>query len=89
MDGLDLIGVIETLNVVQAGNVERGDVVARGDGEVNEFAIIGDIRIDGDRLLGTRTENPQPLSNTLSAARAAAEGADDLHLTGADSAAGC
>ena len=41
--GLLLIGVIQTLDVVQVANVKSSDVVCGGQGEVDEAAVLGDI----------------------------------------------
>jgi hypothetical protein len=48
--GLLLIGVIETLDVVEVTNVKGSDVVGSGEGQVDEFAIRSDVGA-GDRTV--------------------------------------
>jgi hypothetical protein len=86
-DGLLLIGVIEALDVVEVGNVESSDVVAKSDGEVGELAVIGDVRVDGNRVLGLVTEIVEKLSDTLVALGVLAEGVDNPDLARTDSTA--
>lgn len=83
-DTLVLVGVVETLDVVQVGDVERGDVVADGEREVGEFAVVGDVRVDGEVVAGAGTEVEEELGNTLLALRVLAERVDDPDLAGAD-----
>lgn len=41
--GLVLVGVIEALDVVEVADVEGGDVVGGRQGEVDVFAVLGDV----------------------------------------------
>jgi hypothetical protein len=41
--GLVLIGVIETLDVVEVANVQSGDVVGSCQSEVDKLSILGDV----------------------------------------------
>ena len=49
--GLVLIGVVQTLDVRQVADVESGNVVGGGEGEVEEAAVLGDIRAGGLSVL--------------------------------------
>jgi hypothetical protein len=42
--GLVLIGVVETLDVVEVADVEGCDVVGGGEGQVDELTVLGDVR---------------------------------------------
>ena len=41
--GLLLIGVIQTLDVVQVADVKSSDMICGGQGEIDETAVLGDI----------------------------------------------
>lgn len=84
-DGLLLIGVVEALHIVQVGNIQRSDVVAESEGKVGVFAVVGNVRVDGDRLLGLGTELIEKLSHALLAVGVFAEGVDDPNLAILDS----
>lgn len=88
-NGLSLLGVIETLDVVQVGDVKSSDVVSESQGEVGELAIIRDIRVDGNGLLGLVSKVVQELSNTLVTLGVLAEGVDDPDRSRLDSATYC
>ena len=83
-DGLLLIGVIETLDVVEVRDVESSDVVTKSDGEVGKLAVVRDVGVDGDRLLSLGAEAVEKLSNTLVALGVLSEGVDDPDLTRAN-----
>lgn len=40
---LNGIGVVESFDVVEIGDVERGDVVCGCEGEVGEFSVLGEV----------------------------------------------
>jgi hypothetical protein len=86
-DGLLLIGVVEALDVVEVGDVQRGDVVAERQGEVGQLAVVGDVRVDGDAVLGLGAEVVQQLGDALLAAGVPTEGVDDPDLAEVNSAA--
>jgi len=44
---LVLVGVVETLDVVQVADVEGGNVVGGGEGQVDEAAVLGDVGAGG------------------------------------------
>lgn len=88
-DGLSLLGVVKTLDVVQVGDVKSSDVVSEGQGEVSEFAIVRNIRVYGDGLLGLVSKVVQELSNTLITLGVLAEGVDDPDRSSLDSADYC
>jgi hypothetical protein len=50
---LDLIGVVETLDVVQVADVEGGDVVGSGQGKVDEASVLGDVGAAGVLVTST------------------------------------
>lgn len=79
-DGLLLIRVVETLDVVEVRNIKRSDVVAQGNGKVSKFTVVRDVRVNGDRLLGIGAEVVQELRDTLLAVGVLAEGVDDPDL---------
>ena len=41
---LVLIGVIETLDVIQVADIESGDVVGSGQGSIEVFSVLADVR---------------------------------------------
>lgn len=84
-DWLRLVGVIQSLDVVQVGDVECCNMVAQSDGEVCEFAVIGNVRVDSQRVLGFGAQVEEQLSNALLPRRIAAEGVDDPDLAWANS----
>lgn len=84
-DGLGLVGVVKALDVAEVGDVEGGDVVAEGQGEVGKLAVVGNVRVDGDRLLGLGAEVVEELGDTLLAVGVLAEGVDDPDLAVLDS----
>lgn len=86
-DGLLLIRVIETLHVVEVRDVERSDVVAKRDREVGVLAVVGDVGVDGDGVLGLFAEVVEELSDTGLAIGTSSEGVDDPDLTGFNSTA--
>lgn len=88
-DGLVLIGVIQTLDVVEVGNVESSNVVAEGEGEVGELSVIRDVRVDGEVVLGLVTKVVEELGDALVAVLVLAEGVDDPGLAGADGTVEC
>lgn len=83
-DGLRLVGVIQALNVAEVRNVESSDVVAEGKREVGPFAVVGNVGVDGDRVLGLLAEIVEELSDTLLAVGVLAEGVDDPDLARMD-----
>lgn len=85
-DGLLLIGIIKTLDVVEVRDVESCDVVAERDGEVGEFSVVGDVGVDGEGVLGFVAEIIEEFGDTLVALGVFAEGVDDPDLAGSDSA---
>lgn len=64
-DGLILIGVIKTLDVVEVGNIEGSDVVAESDGEVSKLSIVADVAVDGDGFSGFDAEVVEKFSDAL------------------------
>lgn len=84
-DGLLLIRIIKTLDVVEVRDVESGDVVAERDGEVGELSVVGDVGVYGERVLGFVAEIPEEFGDTLVALGVFAEGVDDPDLAGANS----
>lgn len=42
-DGMHLVGIIETLDVVEVANVQSSDMVGRGEGHIQELAILSKI----------------------------------------------
>ena len=85
-DGLLLLRVVEALHVAQVRNVKGRDVVAERDGEVGELAVVADVRVDGDGLLGLVAQVVEELCGALLAVGAFAEGVDDPDLAGCDGA---
>jgi len=83
-DGLGGIRVVETLDVLEVGDIEGGHVVAEGNAEVREAAILGDVRVDGEGLLSLIAEVVEQLSHTLFSVGSSAEGVDNPDLAGAD-----
>lgn len=79
--GLDSVGVVETLDVVQIGDVERSDVVGGRQGEVGEAAVLCDVRVDGDGVAGFLAEIVEELGDTLRAVGVEAERIDDPDLS--------
>jgi hypothetical protein len=88
-DGLVLLGVIKTLDVVEVRDVEGRDMVALCDCEVGELAVVADVRVDGDVVLGLGAQIPEELGDTLVAVGVGAEGVDDPNLAEGDSAGAC
>lgn len=83
-NALVLVRVVETLDVVEVGDVERGDVVAKREREVGELAVVSDVRVDGQVVAGAWAEVEEELGDTLLALGVLAEGVDDPDLAGAD-----
>lgn len=79
-DGLLDAGVIETLDVVEIRDVESSDVVAEGKSEVGKLAVVGQVGVDGNRVLGLLSEIVEKLSDTLLTVGVATEGVDDPDL---------
>lgn len=84
-DGLILIGIIKTLDVIEVRDIESGDVVAEGDGEVSELSVVGDVGVNGEGVLGFVAEIVEEFGNTLVALGVFAEGVDDPDLAGTNS----
>lgn len=76
-NGLILLRVVEALDIVQVRNVQSSDVVSEGNCEIGELSIVGDVRVDGGRLLGFVPEVVEKFGNTLVAFGVLAEGIDD------------
>lgn len=85
-DGLRLVGVIQALDVADVGDVESSDVVAKSKREVCPFAVVGDVRVNGNGILGLLAKVVEQLGNTLLAVGVLAEGVDDPDLARVDSA---
>lgn len=83
-NGLVSVGVIETLGVVQVRDINSGDVATLGEGKVSELAIVGDIGVDGEGVLGLVAELEEELDGTLGAVCGSAERVDDPDFTGDD-----
>lgn len=84
-DGLLLIRIIKTLDVIEVRDVKSSDVVAERDGEVGELSVVGDVGVDGERVLGFVTEIVEEFGDTLVALGVFAEGVNDPDLAGANS----
>lgn len=56
-------------------------MVALGDGEVGPFAVVADVRVDGDVVLGLVAQVPEQLGHALVAVLVFAEGVDDPDLS--------
>ena len=84
-DGLILIRIVQTLDIVEVGDIKGGDVAADGDGKVGPLAVVRNVRVDGGGLLGLVAELVQDLGNTLLAVLVLAVRVDDPDLTGANS----
>lgn len=84
-DGLDLVGVVKALDILQVGDIKGGNVAADSDGEVGALAIRRDLGVDGSGVLGLVAEVVEELGDTLVAIGILAEGVDDPDLTGANS----
>lgn len=82
--GLDGVGVVETLDVVEVRDVEGGDVVGGGQGEVGEASVGGQIGVDGNGVTGLLAEVVEELNGTLLAVLVGAEGVDDPDLSEVD-----
>lgn len=82
--GLDDVGVVEALDVVEVGDVEGGDVVSGGQGEVGKAAVLGEIGVDGDGVAGLLAEVVEELDGALLAVLVGAEGVDDPDLAEVD-----
>lgn len=87
-DGLLLVGVVEALDVLQVGNIKSCDVVANSEGEVGVLAVVGNVRVDGNGVLGLRAKVVQQLGDTLLAVLVLTEGVDNPDLTVLDSTKG-
>lgn len=88
-DGLSLLRVIKTLDVVQVRDVKGSDVVSESQGEVGELSVVRKVGVDGNGLLGLVSKVVQELSNTLVTLGVLAEGVDDPDRSGLDSANYC
>ena len=64
-DALVLVRVVETLDVVEVGDVEGGDVVAEREREVGPLAVVGDVRVDGEVVARLGTEVEEQLGDAL------------------------
>lgn len=84
-DGLLLIRIVKTLDVVEVRDIESRDVVAEGDCEVGELSVVGDVGVDGERVLGFVAEIVEEFGDTLVALGVFAERVDDPDLTGTNS----
>jgi hypothetical protein len=84
-DGLVLIGIIKTLDVIEVRDIESGDVVTERDGEVSEFSVVGDVGVDGEGVLGFVAEIVEEFGDTLVALGVLSEGVDDPDLARTDS----
>jgi hypothetical protein len=85
-DGLLLIGIIKTLDVIKVRDVKSGDVVTERDGEVGEFSVVGNVGVDGEGVLGFVAEIVEEFGDTLVAFGVFAEGVDDPDLAGSHGA---
>jgi hypothetical protein len=83
-NGLLHVGVIETLDVVEVGDIKLSDVVASGAGEVGEATVRGDVRVDGGVVLCLLAESIEKLSLARLAVLVGLERVDDPDLTGVD-----
>jgi hypothetical protein len=83
-DTLVLIGIVETLDVLEVGDIESGDVVAQREREVGEFSVVGDVAVDGEVVACTGAKVEEELGDTTLAAWTGAEGVDDPDLAGSD-----
>ncbi len=72
-NGLVLVRVVEALGVLEVGDVESSDVVTKGQGEVRPLAVIRDVGVDGDGLLGLVSQVVEQLGRTLLAVGVLAE----------------
>jgi hypothetical protein len=79
------IWIIQSLDVVEVGDVEGGDVVAQCQGEVGEFAVVGDVGVDGEIVACARPEVEEQFGDALLALRVLAERVDDPDLARTDS----
>ena len=84
-DGLSLSRVVETLDVLEVGDIQSSDMVTKRDGEVCPLAIVSDIRIDGYGVLGLVSKVVKKLGNALFAVCVLSERIDDPDLTRVDS----
>jgi hypothetical protein len=82
---LIFLRVIETDRVVQVADVDGSNVVTISQGEVSELAVVGDVGVDGDVILGLAAKVDEELSDTLLAGRVGAEWVDDPDFTWGDS----
>ncbi len=73
MIGWSSFRVVQALHIFEVGDVERRDVVAQGEREVSELAVIRDIRVYGNRILGLVTEVKEQFSDALLAVGTDAE----------------
>ena len=82
---LILIGVVETLDVIEVGDVESGDVVRGGEGEVEEFTVGGEIGVDCYCVACFWAEVVEEFSDTLGTGDGVgAEWINDPYLTKGD-----
>lgn len=44
---LVFVGIIETNRIIQVRDIDCCNVVSKGKGEISEFTIVADIRVDG------------------------------------------
>lgn len=79
-DGLILIGVIKTLDIVEVGNIEGSDVVAESDGEVSKLSIVTDVAVDSHRLLSFDAEVVEKFGDALVSVGVFAMRVDDPDL---------
>lgn len=79
-DGLVLVGVVQALDVGEVRDVQGCDVVALGNGEVCELSVVGNVRVDGNVVLGFGAQVPEELGNALVSGGVGAEGIDDPDL---------
>lgn len=62
LDRVVLIGVIETLDVVEVANVQSGNVVGRGERDIQELAVLSEI--SAENWLALYTEIPGYFAGT-------------------------
>lgn len=72
-DGLVFIRIVETLRVLEVRDIDGCNVVAECQSKVGPFAILGDIRVDGDGILGFVSEVDEKLGSPLLALRVLSE----------------
>lgn len=83
---LDL-GVVKTDGVGEVRDIKSSDAVAERNGEVRELAVVGDLGVDGRRVLGLFSKVVELFSSTLASIGVLAVRVDDPDGTSADGSA--